>query len=231
MATCWKLNIGDGFSQVESQKSFIGGKPVIPENIDVPKCKLCGEEQSFIFQVEFPEKHCWSGLSLALFFCVACADENHLIPEMLEGPLHGVNIPKDFLVDYQKNFKFIVYKTDTGFLKTDYVEKVSYKPIDLEFITDSNFSGSKIGGSPAWLLEDESPGQYDGSYSMNFLLQIEQDMRFDIVDNAPHQVEIGLMGDSEPSPNSYYQLFNGNKIYLFGVSDCDVPLVYAITQI
>ena len=89
---------------------------------------------------------------------------------------------------------------------------------------------NKIGGIANWILEDESPSRYDSSSEMYFLMQIEQDYEFEIVDNAPRQIELDLSGTPSPSDEPFYQLFNSNFIYLFGVKELVTPLVYAITQ-
>jgi hypothetical protein len=196
--------------------------------VDVPNCKLCNAEQSFYFQVAFPQHHAWAGRSLAVFSCVACVDEEHLIPEMLDGPLRGAQIPENFLKGYQRNFTFVVFDTGTAVPRSDYVEKVAFKSIDLIPAADEGTTGNKIGGLPNWLLEDESPGLYAGTREMSFLMQIEADTQFQILKGAPHQMELDLGGRPRRTTNEYYQLFNGNWIYLFGTDG--LPLVYAITQ-
>lgn len=230
MSSSWTININNNAEyQTKERSSFVGGKPALPKDTQIPRCKLCDSQQTFLFQIAFPDGHAWEGKSLAVFFCTSCADENHLIPEMLETDLHGADIPEGFLDSYQRNFRFIVFETANGVLCLDYEDRVRYKPIGLQPTPTSSVEKNKVGGSPVWLLEDESPGSYAGSDGVCFLLQIAQDMKFDINDSAPPQMELGLMGDPEPASHRHYQFFNGNNVYLFGVKD--KPLVYAITQI
>lgn len=232
MKNCWILNVNHGEAvQDNNQLSFIGGRPRLPININIPSCSLCTQQQSFMLQVAFPNKHEWSGFSLAIFTCTSCVNEERLTPEMLQVPLRNANIPKYFLDDYQKNFKFLVFNTSKGVIRNDYSDRVIYKPIDLQLSNDPSISTNKIGGIPNWILEDESPSQYDNSSEMYFLMQIEQDYEFEISDNAPRQIELDLSGSPMPSEDSFYQLFNSNFIYLFGVKNHATPLVYAITQI
>ena len=40
----------------KEQRSFVGGIPRLPSNIAIPKCSLCGEEQTFFFQIELPKE-------------------------------------------------------------------------------------------------------------------------------------------------------------------------------
>lgn len=233
MTNCWILNINNdvGTIQNDNQLSFIGGLPRIPKNISIPDCELCGHQQTFFLQVALPDGHEWFGFTLAIFSCTSCANEEYLIPEMLQTSPFNANIPKGFLEGYQKNFRFLLFNTDKGVLNNDYLEKIIYKPIDLKFSDNPNINENKIGGVPNWILENESPRKYNGSLDMFFLMQIKQDFEFKISENAPPQIELDLSGRPSPSSNSFYQLFNGNFIYLFGVDDRSTPLVYTITQV
>lgn len=223
------MTLIEGF-QTGSEPCFIGGKPVLPRNQAIPPCALCGADQTFFFQVAFPDDHVWEGLSLAVFSCTSCADENHLIPEMLSGTLTGADIPKGFLINYQRNFHFAVFETSQGELSAQYQERVRFRPIRLER-TDSNCRIGQVGGVPTWVLEDESPATYDAQVPMHFLLQLDAGLEFETVQEAPPQMEVGLAGGVEPSPYDFYQLFIGNAIYLFGTSSRTPALVYAITQV
>lgn len=233
MTECWKLIAAEGAAgQDDGQLSFIGGLPRLPARIGVPDCRLCGQPQSFLMQVAFPEGHAWSGLSLAIFACTTCVDEDHLIPEMLTGPLPGADIPGDFLESYQKNFRFLVFETGAGAVRRDYAERVRHIPLTLTSADNPAAPGNKVGGAPNWMLEDESPATRDGRDEMIFLMQIEEEFAFPLVEGAPPQIEMDyLAGTTAPSPERCYRLFIGNAIYLFGVRDRDGPLVYAITQI
>lgn len=71
--------------------SFIGGYPRIPIAEDLPKCQLCGAEQSFFFQVAFPKNHVWRDLSIAVFACTSCDDEKYCVPEMLPQEILTLN--------------------------------------------------------------------------------------------------------------------------------------------
>ena len=229
----WKIEILPDTIQTLEYFSFIGGKPCIPEGEQIPICELCGLQQSFMLQIAFPSEHVWKGFSLAIFSCTSCADENHFIPKMLDGQLKNADIPKGFLNNYQKNFQFIVFPTGKGVVKDNYKEKVKFQAIELKHSGDPLLPGNKIGGEPNWLLEDEAPATYDKTYSMHFLMQLQSNFKFDLVEDAPKQIELDLMGDQAPSPFNHYVLFIGNAIYLFGTSPdgIDPPLVYAITQV
>jgi hypothetical protein len=231
MNDCYLLKLSPQASQSPNENSFIGGIPKLPKGESLPCCKLCGAEESFFFQVAIPKGNFWEGLSLAVFACTSCADENQLIPQMLPGPLSGADIPEGFLESYQINFRFFVFETASAVPYEKYQERVTFKLFRLEKAGDPDVDENKIGGNPNWLLEDESPKSYGGKTPMFFLLQLLQGFRFEITKSAPRQIELGLDGSPKPSPLSYYQLFNGNKIFLFGTEDRTKPLVYAITQV
>jgi hypothetical protein len=216
--------------QAESADSFIGGRPKLPPGEAIPVCDLCNAPQTFYFQVAFPADNEWAGLSLATFACTSCADKKLLIPTMLDGPLPGADIPEDFLAAYQINFRFLVFETAKAVLSTAYPEKVAFQRWEL-VPTDPTTAGNKLGGSPNWLQEDETPASYAGRTPMFFLLQLERAFQFPTVSGAPPQIKIGLSGNPQPANYPYYKLFISNATYLFGTEDRSQPLVYALTQV
>jgi hypothetical protein len=209
------------------QSSFVGGKPHLPEEQSIPTCELCGNSQSFMFQVAFPLDEIWGGRSIAVFFCVHCADEDFLVPEMLPDHLHECLIPDGFLTSYQRNFAFLVFPTAEAMIVRNYEEQVAFRAIEfVENRADAEFG--KIGGSPEWELENEAPASY-GAVAMEFLLQLTQGLEFDRIPGTRPQVDLDLSGRPVHSPRDCYQLFLGNAVYLFGTASGE-PLVYAITQ-
>lgn len=229
----WYLLISDDSDnlQTENDVTFFGGIPRIPPNAEMPICKLCGSQQTFFFQVAFPQGHAYRGFSLAVFQCTACVDVNHFIPQMLNGILQGIDIPEGFLESYQINFRFFVFDTAQGILRKDYPEKVRFRRLKVEEIDNLMLPQNKIGGTPNWLLEDESPGTYASKTKMTFLLQLIPDCRFELLPGSPPQMELSLQGVPKPSRLPYYQLFLGNAVYFFGTEDPRLGFVYAITQI
>lgn len=217
--------------QKDSDLSFLGGFPRIPASTEIPICQLCGAEQTFFFQVAFPEGHTWQHLSMAVFACTSCAHEEYLIPEMLDDSLLDVDIPEGFLDSYQRNFRIIVFETKEGLVRKEYTEKVQFKRWNLKQTAKNDTSENKIGGHPSWLLDDETPATYNSTVPMFFLMQLLEDFKFDIVQGTPPQIIIGLRGNSEPSKHNYYELFLANNLYFFGTKNRTEPLVYIVTQV
>jgi len=230
MNRCCALRVGEAAPQGPADHSYIGGIPKLPAGRKTPRCNLCNNEQSFLFQIAFPQGHFWDGFSIASFICTLCADERFLIPEMLQQGLFEANIPKGFLDDYQVNFSFLVFKNENLASHNSYKPRVRFKRLEFEPV-EQDFEGSKIGGAPSWMLEDESPRSYAGVHPMFFLLQLRQEFQFDLYEDAPRQVELALDGTQKISSLAYYQIFNGNSVYLFGTENRTEPLVYAVTQI
>lgn len=222
----WRLQHKPGHQS--EQLSFIGGKPRLPVGKVVPCCQLCGSPQTFFFQVAMPEGAAWEGSTLSVYQCTRCADEDHLIPEMLHSGLTGADIPEGFL-NKQPNFTFVVFPTDQGAIVSEYEKSILFS--EIQFV-EGNTAGSfgKLGGMPDWILDDESPATYGGNVQMVFLLELTPGFRFEITSNAEPQIELDLAGEPSPSPLNYYQLFIGNALYFFGTSSGD-KAVYAITQI
>lgn len=231
---CWLLRtMPEDEPQRADDVSFIGGHLRLPAESPMPVCGLCQSNQTFFFQVAFPSEHSWMGLSLAVFACTECADEDLLIPTFLHGQLAGADIPDGFLNVYQRNFRFLVFETATAIPRTDYVEKIKFQRWRMEPTPDTSAAGNKIGGEPNWVLNDEAPATYRSDTPMVFLLQTEEDFRFATVPGASPQMQIdfsGPRGALEPSPDPFYELFIGNALYLFGTVGATERLVYAIVQ-
>ncbi|APC40325.1 hypothetical protein [Clostridium estertheticum] len=195
MEQCYVLKINEEKNiQENSDLCFIGGYPRIPISATIPKCKLCNKEQTFMFQVAFPENHVWYGLSMAIFACTSCAKEGYFIPEMLNVHLKGANIPLGFLDKYQKNFKSMIFETSEARVQTDYCEKVKFKKWDLIKATNNKINKNKIGGIPKWVLDDETPSTYNYENSMFFIMQIFEEFEFEKSPKAPPQIELSLTG-------------------------------------
>lgn len=225
----WQL-ILEGNAQTADDDCFVGGRPKLPPAHRLPTCNMCGALQTFFFQIAFPDAHMWTGFTLAVFACTSCARERYRIPEMLRCPLPGADISSQFLTRYQRNFRFEVFETQRGRGVSDYEERIRFRQVRLSESHNATSIGH-VGGTPVWLLEDESPQSVDSKIPMRFLLQIEPGVRFETVADAPPQMEVGLTGAPTPSPYDYYELFLGNAIYLFGTDDRSLHLVYALTQI
>jgi hypothetical protein len=215
-------------SQTGYHRSFLGGKPRLPDDEPLPWCQLCGAQQTFFFQVAFPPGHPWKGFSLAVFACTTCAHEDYTIPEMLPGRLQGAHIPENFLNAYQVNFRLLVFKTAHGRLRREYVERVRFAAWKLVPADVETAFASKVGGQPAWILGDETPALYGEGISLVFLMQLVQDFEFPIVENAPQQARLFQFPDMKPLP--FYRLFNANALYFFGTMSHAAPLVYLLTQ-
>ncbi|SDM85174.1 hypothetical protein SAMN04488137_2241 [Fictibacillus solisalsi] len=216
--------------QEKGDLTFIGGLPRMPASEPLPPCELCGEKLTFFFQVSFPVGHSWEGKTMAVFACTMCAHEEYLIPEMLQDTLKGIDIPQGFLKSYQKNFRIFLFETENGELRNDYEEKIKFVRWRQSSAETPDETHAKIGGSPNWLLDDETPATYSTKVSMIFLMQLPQDMKFETVENAPSQRVLNLEGKPSSSRHSYYELFLANQIYFFGTKDME-PLVYILTQI
>lgn len=231
MNPCFILEINAvDIIQEEKHQNYIGGIPHLPEEEPIPACQLCKEQLTFFFQVSYPEEHSWHGFSMGVFQCTSCVHEDYLVPEMLEGTLTNIHIPERFLEDYQKNFRVIVFETSKGILKSDYKPKIKFKKIELTKTIQDDINANKIGGKVNWILEDEAPASYNAKIRMIFLLQILEGATFDLLPDAPPQMELSLTGKPVPSDHSYYELFLGNQLYFFGTID-SCKQVYIITQV
>lgn len=213
--------------QVETEDTFQGGQPKLPSDVNHPTCSTCHSPLTFFFQVAFSAPHPWRGHSLALFSCTCCANENALIPEMLKGQLAGANVTEEFLRRYATNFRALVFETAAAQIQGRYPPRVLFAPLAVVQRSKSYFA--RVGGEPAWVLEDESPGEVAGSEA-TFLLQLRRGLDFPTYPDAPPQVDIGLDGSQEAAELGKYELFLRNEVYFYGTSKPS-PLVYIFTQV
>jgi len=221
--------------QRAADTSFIGGTPRIPGGVPIPTCHLCSHEQSFFFQVAFPEGHPWAHETIAVFSCTSCYDEDRLIPALLPT-IRDARIPSGFLTRYQVNFRFLVFPTAEGVPRSTYKPAVAYCRLDLERASHPAVLATKVGGSPRWITGNERPHSYAGKYSLAFLLQFravpfDDDDTFKLVRSAPGQMaENYFSGKIEQSKKRRYELFVGNELYFFGTLGTKSPLVYCLPQ-
>jgi hypothetical protein len=221
------LRITQPGSLQAEQESFAGGAPRIPPEFGWPTCRLCGGDQTFFFQIAFPNGHAWSGRSLAMFACTSCADAQHPIPEMVRGPLHGATVPANCLHAYQRNFRTLVFETDRGVLRAGH-PGVEFCPIAFDDLLSLRTGHGRIGGRPQWLLDPEAPARVDSGEPFHFLLQLSEGLRFPILPGAREQMVTGLDGRPQPMQGRFYQLFIANRLFFFGAG---ADSVYILTQI
>lgn len=201
--------------------------PKLPLALELPKCKLCGSDLTFFFQITFPSSSEWGDIMMSLFACTLCVHADHLIPPMLLNMMPHPSIPKNFLDDYQVNFRVFIFHKNSSIVRREYIERVAFKRWDISQL-DPKTRGDKIGGSPNWLLENETPKDYDGQETI-FLLQVLEDRKFEFVPQAPpQQILYSIPGTK---PQTFYRLFNGNRLFFFGTIDIVNPKVYIITQV
>jgi len=217
-------------AQSELDNSFIGGRPKLSKGEPIPRCGLCDAEQSFFFQVAFPADNPWSGLSLAVFACTSCKDYDYVVPQWLDESVRAAGIPLGFLDTYQVNFRFLVFATAEATMCDKYTEKVRFKRLQLVPARESDRGKDKLGGVPDWIQHDESPGTYGPDVPMFFLMQLCEGRAFELVPSAPGQIDLDSSGTPYRSKNSFYSLFLGMPIFLFGTSSREHPRVYAIAQ-
>jgi hypothetical protein len=190
------------------------------------RCARCRNLLTFFFQVAFAPGHVWHGWSLAVFACTCHEHSDDLIPEMLNVPLRGAVVPREYLRRYQTNFRFITFQ-GPGVLRSDYVPRLVFQRIVQTKKFGTHFA--RIGGQPWWRYENEAPSHTDDGTPMEFLMQLDHGAAFQKLPNAPPQVTFGLTGP-EYSEEPTYELFIGNAVYFFGCMNPDERLVYAITQ-
>jgi hypothetical protein len=202
--------------------SFVGGRPFLPPATETPACGVCSARMCFFFQVALPAGHRWQGALVALFHCISCCSEDALIPEMIDAPLQGAEIPRGFLTRFQTTFRIVVGDAATALPRDDYEPLIEHAPIDQ--------SAWRVGAEPQWLLDDETPGSYESLDDPAFLFQVPFGMTFPRRSNAPLQKTLDLAGEVVDAERPYYELFLGNASYFFGFGSAAPGRTYVVTQ-
>lgn len=225
----WKLEITGNCVQTTEWESFIGGKPKLPPNMDIPKCVLCGRELTFMFQVAFPQDHPWAGKSMAVFYCMEAWHDKYCIPE-LPQPIANADIPVEFLRDYERNFRVLVFDTPLGKIVDAYQEKVAFQALQAvpEKQTKKDWE-LVIGGRPIWIMGmSEKPKTIAGIGNPILLLQVKEEFHFPVLSTAPKQANPFAPGGKSLFP--WYDLFVSNRIYFWGVQSNGTERIYISVQ-
>ena len=223
----WNLEVTDNCVQTEEYDSFIGGKPKLPPDIEIPKCDLCGKELFFMFQVAFPEGHEWEGKSMAVFYCIETWHDSYCIPQLSDDMK---NISQQFLEEYERNFRILVFDTSCGKIVDTYKEKVSFQPLKpvLEDKTKAQWD-FVIGGRPIWIMGmSEKPDTIADVKKPKLLLQVREDFQFNTLPDSPRQAN--PFSPDKLSRFPWYELFASDRIYFWGVQKEGKQLVYTSVQ-
>lgn len=225
----WKLEITGNCVQTTEGDSFIGGKPKLPPNVDIPKCVLCGRELTFMFQVAFPQDHPWAGKSMAVFYCIEAWHDKYCIPE-LPQPIANADIPEEFLRNYERNFRVLVFDTPLGKIVDAYQEKVAFQALQAvpEKQTKKDWE-LVISGRPIWIMGmSEKPKTIAGIGNPILLLQVKEEFHFPVLSTAPKQANPFAPGGKSLFP--WYDLFVSNRIYFWGVQSNGTERIYISVQ-
>lgn len=237
----WQSMFKDG-EQTKDHTSFLGGKPKLPEGMEIPRCDICNKEQVFLFQVSFPAGHVWAGKSMAVFKCLSMGlhtSERADLPDIEQ--IGYDDIPKGNLEEkFHKAFRMPIFNTECGFLKEDYEEKVIFRAIEWKV---SRAKAKKVpivlGGEEIYIMgKKEKPNTYDGT-PMHLILQVAENFNFDILNEAPGELEEifraipkGTLKPGEsvmkigPREEKIYSLFyDFNRVYIWGADDLNDPKV------
>ena len=139
---------------------------------EIPKCELCGNELTFMFQVAFPQGHVWAGKSLAVFYCVESWHDRYCIPELPQR-IVDADISEEFLRNYERNIHVIVFDTPIGKMVDTYQEKIAFQI--LKTIPEKQTKQEwdfVMGGRPIWIMGiSEKPNTIAGIEKPALLLQ------------------------------------------------------------
>jgi hypothetical protein len=220
-------------TQAGSERSFIGGCPMLPSGFPLPQNEKTQTEMTFFFQIAMPETHRWCGRTISVFASTDHVDDQSFLPK-LPVPLAGATLDRAFFSGYQSYFRVFVFRNEDISVRTECVSPVAFHRLHL---THEVPPGSKLFGSmtptPDWILDDESPNDFEGWRDLiAFLFQTKLDYEFATVPDAPRQKVIDYSNASSglvDSAGADYSLFVSNETYYFGI-EADQTYVYIVPQ-
>jgi hypothetical protein len=222
----------------ENQKSdifsYVGGKPMLPSGVNIPLYESTGNRMTFFFQFCFPEDHKWSDKIVSVFCVTDYASEETLLPK-LPDPLKGASLTRNFFDNYYSFFRFFVFSKRNSKIVEDYLPIIEFHELKTSNgIDDTEILFGEIDKEPNWILEDESPGDFEGETSQPiFLFQTKVDYEFQKLPNAPRQRVIDYGSSVSAHTDSYaetYSLFVANELYFFGIQDGAENEIYLVPQ-
>ena len=130
----------------------------------------------------------WAVKSMTVFYCIEAWNNKYCIPE-LPQPIANADIPEEFLRDYERNFRFLVFDTPLGKIVDAYQEKVAFQALQAvpEKQTKKDWE-LVIGGRPIWIMGmSEKPKTIAGIGNPILLLQVKEEFHFPVLSTAPKQ--------------------------------------------
>ena len=227
----WHTDLGE--RQDGSERSYIGGLPMLPIGLEVPIFDKTSTQMTFFFQIELPPHHHWAGHIVSVFAATDFIDDDSHIPK-LPQPLAGAALDRAFFEDYESFFRLFVFSSDAARMAAAYTEKVAFRRLRMS--EDVPHGASVFGhmdAAPAWVLDDESPGSFDGRTDLlHFLFQTHSDYAFATVAGAPREKKPDYTrpaGSLVDSCTSDYTLFVSDELFFFGI-DGDTMRIYVVPQ-
>lgn len=212
----------------QNSVSYIGGKPMLPNELAIPVHPETGRTMTFFFQIRMPENHAWNDKLISVFCVTDDYVSDKMLPVMVTYNEFGYDVDSSFIKSDQKYFRIVVSDFNSCSIREDYNEILAYQPLILSESEQNSFG--YIGDNPLWLLEDETPLTLDSKNQFDFLFQINLDINFPKLDTSPRQI-IENFEASSGTRESYiddYSLFTGNSVFFFGEKQSQ--LIYMVLQ-
>jgi len=159
----------------------VGGEPILFESMNWPRCRHCNQEMDFVCQLPLdkPVGVSTQYMMAYLFLCPGEFDENGWLTCPRWAASEGANT----VILQKRNRRYRAmqggaklpeYRVD---LEHHLEPRVDTANIRLdEVILDQPYCGTKIGGTPCWLQQDETPLCPVCGGSTRFLAQVDPEL-------------------------------------------------------
>lgn len=198
-------------------RNSVGGDCILPAEVGMPCCRLCGKEMVLFFQFDLPD-----------FMSAVFKQGSHL--SVLMCPEHN-EIPSfesytELPADYWKlgDGHWQAFLALPGCERTVAPSTYYLKPAELVLSEkpDESYWQFTVGGHPDWIQGEEKFTCSCGA-PMEYICQIGDGHELPKLEEAPEQ--------PDSSSSDGYVLFLGNEVYIFACKDqCDPRAVWATVQ-
>lgn len=210
-----------------SLTSYFGGPSYLPPAQALPVCAQSDQPMTLFLHLHFPSGHPYEGRSLELFASTTFQKDALDFPEVATFGSGPKDISEPALRKNQAMYRACLFDADAGALRDDYQAPLKQRFIDLVDKNDVRGMKSKLGGEPVLRDDELVPRTILGRPAV-FLFQLQGRLRYPRVAGGPDQVVGGTRRRPLYGEQTFFELFQGSKLYAFGTEEGDPSEVYLL---
>ncbi len=212
--------------------SYIGGKPMLPQSVQLPQFSVDGKPMTFFFQIQMPRGRAFENKIISVFCQTTYMDGNTYIPRL---PKFGTNsnLSREFFANYYSFFNIYVFDPRQCEIRREYNDIITYSQIEFKSNAGDDECIGRINERPEWILDDECPSLFEGdAHRIHFLFQLREGLHFAKLPGVARQTSVDPSDGVTLAPSmwDHYELFCANELYFFGINYDSVNRILVIPQ-